>query len=177
MGRSPGFNPLIKMVLFWTIFMLLYFAYRYFPVFPLSLICSITESNFQHYKSTFFAFLIVNSIEFFYYRRQIDNRRTYVLSRLAATTFAPWIVFLLWYIAPAIYGKMPSIPLEIVYANFITLLVGYFVAILEQGMAHIPYRNTLIAVILTLFFVSILLYFRFTVELPWADVFVEPDWR
>jgi len=177
MGDAPGFKPLVKMVLFWSIFMLLYFAYRFFPVFPLSLICSTAESNFQHYKSTFVAFLILNLIEFFVYHRQIVSRKNYALSRLAATTFAPWIVFILWYIAPAVYGKMPTIPLEILYANIITLLVGYFVATLEQGLAQIHYSKSLTAVILTLFVVSILLYVSFTFRLPWADVFVEPDWR
>jgi len=157
--------------------MLLYFAYRFIPVFPLSLICSTTESNFQHYKSTFVAFLILNIIEFFVYRREIAGAKNYAISRLAATTFAPWIVFILWYIAPAVYGKMPMIPLEILYANMITLLVGYFVATLEQGLAQIRYSKSLTVVILTLFVVSILLYISFTFRLPWADVFVEPDWR
>ena len=136
--QYPGFHPILKTVLFWAVFMLLYFAYKYFPVFPLSLICSINKSNFQHYKAAFFAFLILNLIEFAIYRRQIQDKKRHILSRLTATTFAPWIVFLLWYIAPAIYGKMPTIPLEIIYANIITLLVGYFVTSLEQGFATNP---------------------------------------
>jgi hypothetical protein len=177
MWRGPGFKPLIKMVLFWAIFMLLYFAYRFFPVFPLSLICSVTESNFQHYKSTFFAFLILNGIEYFIYRRQIVDWKGYSLSRLAATTFAPWVVFLLWYVSPAVHGRLPTIPVEIVYANLITLMVGYFVAILEEGLVQINYSKNLTFVVLILFVVSILLYVSFTFRLPWADVFVEPDWR
>jgi hypothetical protein len=176
-GRVPGFPPLIKMVMFWAIFLLLYFAYRFFPVFPLSLICSANESNFQHYKSTFFAFLILNLIEYIVYRKQIVDPKNHIVSRLTATTIAPWIVFLLWYIAPAAYGKLPSIPVEILYANIITLLVGYFVSSLEQGFAQIGYSKNMTAVILILFVVSIGLYVSFTFKLPWADVFVEPDWR
>lgn len=176
-GRVPGFHPILKTALFWSIFILLYFAYRTLPVFPLSLICSANESNFQHYKSTFFAFLILNIIEYGVCHRQIPDRKKYFLSRLTSTTFAPWVVFLLWYFAPAVYGKMPTIPLEIIYANIITLLVGYFVACLEEGFAQIEYSNRLGILILILFSVSILLYISFTFRLPWADVFVEPNWR
>jgi hypothetical protein len=175
--QYPGFPPILKAVLFWAVFMLLYFAYKYFPVFPLSLICSINESNFQHYKAAFFAFLILNLIEFAIYHRQIQDKKRHILSRLTATTFAPWVVFLLWYIAPAMYGKMPTIPLEIIYANIITLLVGYFVTSLEQGFVQIRYSSNLCILILILFTVSIILYVSFTFKLPWADVFIEPDWR
>ena len=167
----------MKTALFWAVFMLLYFAYKYFPVFPLSLICSINQSNFQHFKAAFFAFLILNLIEFAIYRRQIQDKRGYFLSRLTAITFAPWIVFLLWYLAPAIYGRMPTIPLEIIYANIITLSVGYFVSSLEQGFAQIRYTRNLSTLILILFTASIVLYISFTFKLPWADVFVEPNWR
>ncbi len=176
-GTTPGFHPILKTVLFWAVFMLLYFAYRFFPILPLSLICSTTESNFQHYKSTFFAFLILDVIEYAIYRRQLQDKKRHILSRLTATTFAPWIVFLLWYLAPAIYGRMPTIPLEIIYANIITLSVGYFVSSLEQGFAQIRYTRNLSTLILILFTASIVLYISFTFKLPWADVFIEPDWR
>jgi hypothetical protein len=165
------------MLAFWAVFLGLYFAYKYFPHPLLALFCATTESNFQHFKATFFSFLIVNAVEYAVYRRQIADRQDHWYSRLTATVFAPWVVFLLWYIAPALYGKMPNIPLEIIYANIITLLVGLFVAILEQGFRQIRYTPGLKFVILALFVVSIGLYLIFTYNLPWADVFVEPDWR
>jgi hypothetical protein len=201
-GKVPGFHPVLKIVLFWVIFMPLYFTYRTFPIFPLSLICLANESNFQHYKSTFFTCLTLSIIEYFVYPRQIQGRKSYLfiysnaslrafcakqspvsslpavcfvaaarllamtdlfawptkcerLSRLTATIFAPWVVFLLWYTAPAVYGKMPTIPLEIMYANIITLLVGYFATSLEQGLVQIRYTSKLSILILVLFTVSI----------------------
>lgn len=177
MNQCIGFKPLVKMALFWIVFMFLYFAYKLFPIFPLSLISSVNESNFQHYKSTFFAFLILNLIEYLIFRRQIKNLSSFIGSRGLATILAPWMVFLLWYVGPAVYGQMPSIPLEILYANLVTLLVGFCVAILEGGFTHIPFTKPMLAVMITLFLISLLLYLRFTFELPWADVFVEPDWR
>jgi hypothetical protein len=73
---------------------------------------------------------------------------------------------------------MPSIPLEILYANIITLTVGCCGAIFEQGISRITFSRELKTVILLLTIASLLLYMIFTfVKLPWADVFIEPDWR
>jgi hypothetical protein len=84
----------------------------------------------------------------------------------------------MWYLGPAIYGKMPNIPLEIVYANIITLIAGIFGAIFEQGLSRISYFRELKMTITILFVVSLILYIVFTyIKLPWADVFIEPDWR
>jgi hypothetical protein len=96
---------------------------------------------------------------------------------MMSTLFLPWIIFLLWYIAPAIIGRWPNNTYEIVYANVITFSTGFFTVILERGLEEIQYNKSLKAVILTLFCVSLLLYIVFTFRLPWADVFVEPDWR
>lgn len=49
--------------------------------------------------------------------------------------------------------------------------------LLERGLEDIRYTMPLKAVIVVLFVASILLYIVFTFRLPWADVFVEPDWR
>jgi len=60
----------------------------------------------------------------------------------------------------------------------ITLIVGFFGAIFEQGLSRISYPRELRTIILILTFASLLLYMVFTfVKLPWADVFIEPDWR
>jgi hypothetical protein len=159
--------------------MVLYGLYKVFPVFPLSIICGIKESNFQHYKAAFFSFLILNVIEYFIYRKRITDISAFWYVRILTGTFAPWIIFLLWYISPAVYGnKLPSIPLEIIYANIITILAGYFALTLEQGLATMHFSQSLKVVTITLFVVSIILYMVFTFAyLPWADVFVEPNWR
>jgi hypothetical protein len=73
---------------------------------------------------------------------------------------------------------MPSIPLEILYANIMTVIVGAFGVIFERGLAQIKYPSDLKLVLWTLFLASLALYLIFTfVKLPWADVFIEPDWR
>ena len=177
MKDSYKANFLWKSLAFWLVFMILYGAYKFFPVFPLSLICCVTESNFQHYKAGFFSYLIVSLIEYGWCRRKISDRDSFLYSRIAATIFLPWIIFLLWYIAPALIVRWPNNVYEIVYANIIVLIVGVFTVILEAGLERIPYERSIKTVLIVLFLVSILLYIVFTFRLPWADVFVEPDWR
>jgi hypothetical protein len=84
----------------------------------------------------------------------------------------------MWYLGPAVYGKMPSIFFEILYANIITLIVGIFGAIFEKGLSKIDYFRELKVLIIILFVTSLILYIVFTyIKLPWADVFIEPQWR
>ncbi len=177
MKNSYKTNVLWKSFAFWLVFLLLYGVYKFFPVFPLSLISSVTESNFQHYKAGFFSYLIVSLIEYGWCRRKISDRDGFIYSRLAAAVFLPWIIFLLWYVAPAVIERWPNNVYEIVFSNIIVMIVGVFTVILEGGLEKIPYDRSIKTVLIALFLVSILLYIVFTFRLPWADVFVEPDWR
>lgn len=166
-----------KGLVFYAVFIVMYGVYRFWPVLPLNLICGVNESNFQHYKAGFFAYLIASLIEYAFRRRAIQDRARFGFSRLAAATFLPWFIFVLWYIAPAVYGRWPHVALEILYANVVTIIAGLFVAVLERELEQITFSRQFRAVLLTLFIVSLGLYLIFTFKLPWADVFVEPQWR
>ena len=168
----------VKGGLYWVVFMVLYLVHKFIPAPPLRVICAVSESNFQHYKASFFSWIILSALEFGVARRKIGDRQAFLYSRLATATLLPWFVFVLWYIAPAVYGKMPSIPLEILYANIITMLVGCSGGIFEQGLSRITYTRGMKTVILLFTLISLMHYMVFTfVKLPWADVFIEPDWR
>ena len=168
----------IKGWIYWITFLLLYFAYKFIPSAPLKLICAINESNFQHYKASFFSWIIVSLGEFLWIRRKIQDRQVFLYSRMATATILPWFVFILWYMGVAIFGRLPSIPLEIVYANIITIAVGMFAAIFEQGVSLITYPREFKIILLILFLSSLVIYMVFTFgNLPWADVFIEPVWK
>jgi hypothetical protein len=178
MDCRAGFQPVLKVVLVYVVFMLMYGVYRFFPVFPLSIICATNESNFQHYKAVFFAFIIVDLIELLVYRLSVARDARFWNSRLLAAAFVPWLVFLLWYLAPAVHGRWPSEALEIIYANIITILAFIGAVILEGSFTQLADSRALRTVVWTLTLVSIVLYMTFTFShLPWADVFVEPQWR
>lgn len=177
MNARTGFSIPAKAGIIYLIFMIMYGVYRFFPVFPLSLICATDESNFQHYKAVFYAFLIAALIEYAVYHGRAAGASGFWIPRLFTATFTPWIVFLLWYIAPAVHGKWSTQVGEIIYANVIILLVVFCAVTLEKSFLQTPFGPAQKGIIIALFVISIGLYFIFTYQLPWADVFAEPDWR
>jgi len=177
MNAKTSLQPWQKSILFWLSFLALMGIKSIAPVFPITLIVGINESNFQHYKAAFYAYLLASLVEYLILRRRVGNRSTFGYARLTAALLVPWLVFLVWYIGPALSGRLPAIWLEIVYANLVALLAGWLAAIFEGGFGQITYGKPLKAAVLSLAIVSILLYTIFTFKLPWADVFVEPDWR
>jgi hypothetical protein len=74
---------------FWAIFMVLYFAYKFFPNPVFAIFCDITESNFQHFKAAFFSWIFLNAFEFAFYRAKIGDRETWFYSRLGTAIFRP----------------------------------------------------------------------------------------
>lgn len=177
MDKSSTTHLIGKTLLFWLVFLIIMFLYRVFPFFPFSMISGTSESNFQHYKMGFFAYLITSGIEYWLFRKKIAARQSFLYSRLTSVLFLPWIIFLVWYIAAAVVGQMP-VTLEIIWANLVVLLVGLFSVTLERGWEKAVFPRSSRIVIWVLLFLSIALFLRFTFgPLPWADVFVEPDWR
>ena len=116
MKNKTGFRPWVKGLLFWVTFLVLYALRKLAPVFPITLFAGMDESNFQHYKGTFFAYLIISLIEFLIFRKKIENKGHYWYARLIAAIFAPWLVFLIWYLMPAVLGgkPLPNMGLEII---------------------------------------------------------------
>jgi|YNPBryunderm2012_1023409.scaffolds.fasta_scaffold02027_8 hypothetical protein len=176
--KEWAFRPVWKVALVYLIFMMLYVVFRFFPVFPLSIIAAVNESNFQHYKATFFSFLIAGGVEYLRYYKVAKPFGAFWSPRLLAASLSPWLVFLFWYIAPAVLGgPFPQIWQEIVYANVITLITFSAVVVLERSFFEIPLSKSLTGLIAGLFVISIFLYMTFTFShLPWADVFIEPEW-
>ena len=179
MLEQVGFKTGWKTFYYWLIFIAMYGLYKALPVFPLSIISGINESNFQHYKATFFALLLLALVEYVVHRRQITDLAGFWHPRLLMAVLAPWFVFLVWYFAPAVYGqKMPSVALEVLYSNLTTLISGFVIMVFEQAFRQIhftPLQRSLLYFLLAL---ALFYYLVFTFAyLPWADIFVEPAWR
>jgi hypothetical protein len=172
------FSDYFKSLCFWIVFLVIYFIYKYIEWAPLMAICSINESNFQHYKAAFFSWIIISVVEYPMVKGRISDSSSFFYSRMATATILPWFIFILWYIGPAVYGRMPNITLEIAYANVITILAGISGVIFEKGLSGIKYFRELKILIIFLFLVSLMHYIIFTFfKMPWADVFTEPVWR
>jgi len=168
-------RDLIKLLGFWASFLILHYSYDFLPILPIKIISGINESFFQHIKVGFFAYLIVNLVEYLIRRKEIEDKEGFIFTRLFSTTILPWFIFVIWFIAPAYYGPIDNLALEILYANIALILSGICILAIEQTMESVTFQSLSKVVIISLFFVSISLYIIFTFNLPWADVFAVPS--
>lgn len=177
--EKAAIKPLWKVASTYLIFMALYLTYRFIPIFPLSIIAATNESNFQHYKQIFFTLLIASGLEYFALKKAINDNAGFWYPRLLAAVLAPWLVFLIWYLAPALLGgPFPQIWQEILYANGVTIICFALTVIMEHAFLDIRYTRELRFVVGSLAVISVLLFMVFTFShLPWADVFIEPKWH
>lgn len=164
----------LKIIGFWALFMGLHFGYEAFPLKPVAWIAPINESVFQHMKGVFYAYALANVIEYGIRRKAIEQRVAFTYARILSTLMVPWIMAILWYMAPAYYGQIHSIPLEILYANVIMLLTGLATVIMERGFETMRYPRELKLLLVVLLVVAVSQYTLFTLKLPWADVFAIP---
>lgn len=176
MSTGMGMNRWVKLVAFWVAFLLLNFGYRFLPFFPFNLFMGVSEAIFEHAKIAFYSYLLVSGIEYAIYRKKITNKSNFVFSRLLVNIITPWLMMAIWYIAPAVYGKpMPSVPLEIIYANVSVFLLALCLVILERGVEEAHFAKEQKVVILALVAVLVLEFAIFTYQMPWTDVFEIPN--
>jgi hypothetical protein len=169
-----GKRSWMKVAGLWVSFLVLHYTYDWLPIFPLKLVSGTDESVFQHMKIGFYAYLLVNVVEYLIRRKHLPALGTFIYSRMFTTTLVPWFVFILWYIAAAYHGQLPTVFLEILYANIAVILVGMCVTITEAALEQAPYNLAFRIMSVALFLVSISHFTIFTFRLPWVDVFADP---
>ena len=175
MIRQGQLNPFLKgFLLYLASLMLVQFAYELLPLPAVGLVSAVCEAVFQHMKGTFYAYLLVSAIEIAVVRQRSQGL---IMSRLLAAVLFPWLIFLAWYIAPAVYGPMPTVLLEIIYANVVMILAIAACIVMERDLARLTYSRGSGGVIVASFLVLILLFTTFSFRTPWADLFtVPPGW-
>lgn len=176
MRDQARLNPYLKgCLLYVACVVLVQFAYKVLPLPAVGLISAVREAVFQHMKAAFYACVLVSAIEIAVVH---PRSRALIMSRAFSAVLFPWFIFLAWYIAPAVYGSMPSEFLEIVYANVALILAIAACVVAEQDLVHVPYSRGFAYVTAISFLVLILLFTVFTFRMPWADLFtVPPGWQ
>ncbi len=164
----------IKSLAFLAAFLILHYAYDFLPIAPIEWISGVNESFFQHQKIAFFAYLFLSMGEYVIVRKRGAYIENFVTTRLFSAVTLPWIIFILWYTAPAYYGQFTNLVVEIAYANIITIAAVAFCIIIERNLEKAPLDNSFKTIVVILFLVSVSLYVIFTYKLPWTDVFVDP---
>lgn len=170
------FPLFVKVLINQIVFLALHYAYDFFPGLLTTLFSGINESVFQHMKIGFFTYILTNLIEILYLKVK-EKAGNLLTARLFSTTLLPWIMFLIFFIPPAVVGKVESVLLEIILANIILIFTCALTILVERELDRILLSNTFLAVSVLLFLVSGFLYILFTFRLPWFDVFsIPPGW-
>lgn len=174
--KYRDFTIPIKMIAYQFIFLLLHYAYDWYPNNLTRIFSGINESIFQHMKVAFFSYILLILLEYLWIRKKIQPH-TYFFSRVFAITFIPWAVFVFFFMAAAYHGEIKNIPIEILYANLVLLLASYSTIIVERHIEKAKPGKAFKIVTSAMFLVSLSYYIIFTHRLPWFDVFaVPPGW-
>lgn len=168
-------NIYLKSLLYLMIFSILHFGYDLTHWAFLTPFCGINESVFQHLKMAFWAYLIASLIEYFIGRKKFIGKNNFWYSRLLSTIMVPWFVILIWYIVPALFGKVSLSMLEIIWAIFSAYFSGVIAGIIEKNIENNVVTLSFKIVILILIVVSAFLYIFFTYKPPWIDLFINPE--
>ncbi len=166
-------NIYLKALIYLLIFGLLHFGYESTGLEFLKPICGTNESVFQHLKMGFFAYFFASLIEYRIVKGRFKGNNFWC-SRALATILVPWMIFLIWYLVPATWGKINSVAIELSWAFIVSYLSGIFAGIIEKGVEKFKVSTEFKIVIIILFIVSAFLFVRFTYKSPWIDLFVDP---
>ncbi|GAP21455.1 hypothetical protein [Leptolinea tardivitalis] len=170
---SPAvLHIIIKIVIFWVLFLILHFSYDWVKRPIVAVFSGTNESFMQHAKIGFLAYSLASVAEYFLWSTQISNPVSFLYSRVITSMVLPWVMFIVYYIAPAFYGKpMPTIPLEIIYANIILLIIGVILSSFEPGLEMINYSTRGEITLWVLWIIGFTEMVIFTFRPPWADFF------
>ncbi len=123
----------------------------------------------------FWAYLFASLIEYFVVRRKFSKRNLFWYPRFLSTITVPWFIVLIWYLVPALYGKLEILFLELLWAVLVTYFSGIIGGIIEKNIEECELNLSFKIIILILLIVSIFLYIRFTYNPPWIDLFINPE--
>lgn len=171
--RRSFWTTVIKSVSYLLLFSVFHFIHDLVPNPFTQAIGGTNESMFQHMKMGFLSYSIVSILEYFINKKWVNNLERFVYSRVLATTFLSWIVFILWYIIPAIMNKpMPNLVVELIYSILITILAGVVAILFEREFEKIDFSKPVRIMIYVLYFGLLFLLIIFSFRLPLEGFFI-----
>ena len=137
----------------------------------------INESIFQHLKMAFWGYLLLSILEYFLlFKKELYREiKNFWYSRILSAIIVPWIVVLVWYLLPAIYGRVESLTFELFWALLATYLSGILAIKIEKETENTPFSTHTKAILLILLVISAFMFVTFTYKLPWIDLFANPE--
>lgn len=164
MARSGLAWP--KLVAVWALFLALHFSYETFPNLLFKLIGEEGETTFFHMKMLFVAYVVVSLVELALRRSTLASPSGFVYSRALVAVAYPWLTITMWFAAEALGLSMPSLAVELAYANVMTVLGIYLALRIEELLDGVEFRSSLKAMTLLLFACAVLSYASFSLRTP-----------
>ena len=164
----------VRGLVYIPIFLSLHYIYEWFPNIFFQIFMGTEESVYQHCKLGFYAYLILVVLEFAIFRKKISDSTKYWWSRLMGALILPWLIFIIWYTAPAVYGFIPILWLEILYANICVYVTILSISIFEGAFQEINYSKAVKICLVILLLLTIMEFTIFSFKKPWADMFTVP---
>ncbi|MBU0927464.1 MAG: hypothetical protein KKA67_06920 [Spirochaetes bacterium] len=158
---------------FQAVFLVLHFAYDWWPGGFTAVFSGIDESVFQHMKVGYFSWLVVSALEWVALRP--GPALDFAASRLLGAAFIPPLFAGIWYLAAAVAGPMPTDLAEIVWANVVIFAASLFTLDIEDHIGSRPMSARLKAYAFALAALACFSYVRFSLDAPWVDLFEIPE--
>lgn len=160
-----------KVLIYVVLFSVFHFGYELTGWNFLKILCGTDESVFEHLKMGFWAYFFASVIEFAIAKK----KENFWPSRLFSTILVPWFIVIVWYMVPAIVGKLESLTLELIWAFAVVLISGLFAIVLERQLEAVRVSRSFNAILTILLIVSVVFFVRFSLTKPWIDLFVDPS--
>jgi hypothetical protein len=168
---------LVKVILLQLIFLVLHYAYEWFPGSLTFFIGAINESIYQHMKIAFHAYFLFVVLEYSLSGTAVIDKSRFLYARLLGLVLIPLLVLPFFLIEAVVFVKIESIPLEVIFANLAlaatsasTLLL---VEVFETGKITLGAKWALMILV----FLTAMEFATFTYRLPWFDIFaIPPGW-
>lgn len=158
-----------------VLFAILHYLYYLCPNPFFQIISGIDESVFQHLKMGFIAYLLLIGIDYLIIRKRVENKQSFVFSRLMSSLLVPWIIFIVWYLVPAFVGHEIGFGRELAWALVVVFLTEVTVSLIDENTEKFEYILEIKIVIGVLVVISLVIFIWFSFDLPWIDVFILPE--
>ena len=162
---------LVKTIAFHLLFLVLHYTYEALPYRAVAVFAPTTESVMQHMKAAFYAWTLVSVGELALRR---DVWRRVFDANLLINLLAPWAMFM-WYLASALdLQPLPTVAIEILYANIVLLVAGLGLTVLSRDLMRAQFARASRAVMIAFYVVFAFLLAALTFETPWGGFFTHP---
>lgn len=162
---------LVKVIAFHLLFLVLHYTYDALPYRAVAVFASTSETVMQHMKGAFYAWTLVSLGELALRR---DMWRRVFDANLLVNLLAPWAMFM-WYLASALdLQPLPTVAIEILYANIVLLVAGLGLAVLSRDLMRAHFSRASRTVMIAFYAVFAFLLAALTFETPWGGFFTHP---